>query len=753
MILNFYRLQGESVKNKCNDTVLQKLKKDSRGITLVELVCVIGILALLGITVSGILLFATGSYRKGNVETSLQQEVQFTANRINGLIMDATDVVEYGYFEEGNPVAALNEELALEAGAETGTDRYLKIHSARMVYMIQYHAASDKLMYWEINKETLAESQKQLLAEGIAGFEADTTAFAGAKSVQIKLVAEREGKRISSNYMMSARNGSPITLSQDTDEKSASIMVISEAVVEPNQEFFIPITVTGFGIQNSGFRLLPVSEDTLDAETVIQSSTDGIRIKPGRNETGGDDRQIYLVLETIEKDENGLALDTAVVSVRIRRVLSTEVSVAAVSGTPAALPQTAFKSGAKYKFSGESEGQNMGQIISGSYDLDYKNPYYLSWNCYYEKDGVRYDESTAEFSNRFKVVNRVENHGEPYCEIVLLQDMPAGSKLIVSGHSKHAAGTMDGVTYNKSGAEYGEITDASELVSTLSEEVIYITSTIARGADIFFDTTLDVTDLKTRYAPGDGNAQFYWLYRIREKADNGTLGAWTEYRNMQQGGSEKKLNASESCRFLPDRSYQFEIIGAVINRSTNTLYWPCDESLLAAGTGLDGLHKGFGDDEAVTEKEEYGTIHEMPKTSICFMGNASYGIADNSPSYGTEDNHVRVTVGDELHVEFGTPIGIKIDSFKAHMKSVVQKKNGDGWDDVSIQLQQGGVYHLDNLQNYPIGLYRIGVILEDAYFWGDSAGLWDSEYSVISGVDMIMHNFDTDAGTIYFEIY
>ena len=72
MILNYYRLQGESVKNKCNKTILQKLKKDSRGITLVELVCVIGILALLGITVSGILLFATGSDQKGNVETVLQ---------------------------------------------------------------------------------------------------------------------------------------------------------------------------------------------------------------------------------------------------------------------------------------------------------------------------------------------------------------------------------------------------------------------------------------------------------------------------------------------------------------------------------------------------------------------------------------------------------------------------------------------------------------------------------------------------------
>jgi len=718
-----------------------------------ELVCALGILALLGITISGILLFTTGSYQKGNVESALQQEAQFTANRINGLIMDATDVVEYGFFADGEMVPAVNEEKAVENGAIEGADRYLKIHNARIIYMIQYDAAAKKLLYWEENRETLAQTQKEPLAEGIEGFEADTTAFADSKSVQLKLIVEKEGKRISSNYMMSARNGSPITVTEETGEKSATILVESQVVVEPKQDFFIPVSVTGFGIKNSGFHLLPIEEDTKDEETLIQSTAEGIRIRPGRNETGGDDRQIYLALETVEKDNNGVALDTAVISVKIRRVLSVEVSAQAVAGTPAATAHTAFLQGAKYKFFGVADGQHMDQMLTDAYDLDYKNPYYLKWNICFEKDGVRYEENSSEFGNRFQVVNRVENYGEPYCEIMLKQDMPKDSKLIVTAVSKHVAGTLDGEVYNKSGESYGEIKSYAELVSTMSQEVVYITSTISRGADIFFDTTLNVTALKSQYAPEDGNAQFYWLYRMREKADDGTLGAWTEYRNMQQGGSDKKLNANESCRFLPDRSYQFEIIGTVINRSTSTLYWPCDTSLFEAGTGLSGFNKGFGDDAPATAKDEYGTIHEMPKTAISFMGNASYSIADNSPSYGTEDNHVRVTVGDSLHVEFGIPIGIKLDSFKAHMKSVVEKKNGSGWEDVSIQLQQGGVYHLDNLQNYPTGLYRIGVVLEDAYFLGDSTGLWDSEYSVISGVDMNLYNFDTDAGTIYFEIY
>ena len=731
----------------------RRFKRDSRGITLVELVCVIGILALLGVTVSGILLFATGSYRKGNAETALQQEAQFTANRINGLIMDATDVVEYGYYKDGAMQPAENEEKALAEGAGADTDRYLKVHNSAKMHLIYYDAVGDKLYFSETDKETLSTSESELLAEGIAGFSADTTAFLSGRTVQLMLVVEKEGKRLSSNYMMSARNGFPVTVSEEAIEKSAAISMAGETVVEPNQDFFIPVSVSGFGIRDSGFKLLSVAEDSLDAETVIQETAEGIRIKPGKNETGGDDRQIYLSVETVEKNDEGIPLDTAVICVKIRRVLSAQTTCTAVAYTPAANALTAYLAGARYKITGEIEGQNLHQSTGYAYDMDYKNPYYLSWSYAYEQDGVRYGGETAEFQSRFKIMNCVEDFGKPYCEVLLLQQMPRGSKLLVKGNSKHAAGMISGVPYNKSGEGYGEVSDYVELISTISDEVIFITSEIARGTDIFFETTLDVTELRDTYAPDDTNAQFYWLYRIREKADGGIVSAWTEYRNMQQGGTEKKLNADESKRFLPDKQYEFEIIGTVINRNTNTLYWPCNESLLATGTGLADMTKGWSDSEPVTQPEEYSSIYEMPKISVSFKGNEEYGIADKSLSYGTEENHIRVTAGEYFEVEFADAIGIKLESYKANMKAFVQKKTGSVWENTSLQLRLGGSYYLDNLQNYEKGLYRIGVTLEDASFLGDSAGLWDNAYSVINGVNMDLYDFDANTGVIYFEIY
>ena len=233
--------------------IFRKLKQDARGVTLVEIACVVGILALLGVTISGILLFVSNSYRRGNTETELQQEAQFTANRINGLIMDATDDVEYGFYESGEMRVAGNETEALAAGAGANTDRYLKIHNADTIVVIHYSASGKKLFYREMGKSTSVDTGEQLLAEYIVDFEADTTTFAENRSVALSLSLEKDEKGISSNYIMWARNGVPVNFVEEEETKSASIRVTGELVLEPNNDYFLPVNVSGIGIQNSGF--------------------------------------------------------------------------------------------------------------------------------------------------------------------------------------------------------------------------------------------------------------------------------------------------------------------------------------------------------------------------------------------------------------------------------------------------------------------------------------------------------------------
>ncbi len=65
-------------------------KLGNRGLTLVELICAIAILSLVGTTVGGILIVSAQSYDNGMNEVELQQEAQMVVNQINDLIIDTT---------------------------------------------------------------------------------------------------------------------------------------------------------------------------------------------------------------------------------------------------------------------------------------------------------------------------------------------------------------------------------------------------------------------------------------------------------------------------------------------------------------------------------------------------------------------------------------------------------------------------------------------------------------------------------------
>ena len=61
------------------------LKLGNRGLSMVELICAIAIVSLLGTTVSSIMVVSANTYRRGAAETEVQQEAQLVANQISSL--------------------------------------------------------------------------------------------------------------------------------------------------------------------------------------------------------------------------------------------------------------------------------------------------------------------------------------------------------------------------------------------------------------------------------------------------------------------------------------------------------------------------------------------------------------------------------------------------------------------------------------------------------------------------------------------
>ena len=69
----------------------KRMKKlDNRGLSLVELICAMAILSIIGTIVGGILVVSAQSYDTGINEAELQQEAQMVVNQINDLVIDTT---------------------------------------------------------------------------------------------------------------------------------------------------------------------------------------------------------------------------------------------------------------------------------------------------------------------------------------------------------------------------------------------------------------------------------------------------------------------------------------------------------------------------------------------------------------------------------------------------------------------------------------------------------------------------------------
>ena len=70
-------------------------KLGNKGFSLVELVCAMAILAVLGTAISGVMLVSINSYRNGNNEVNVQEEIQLVCNQISDFLIDSTAEVAF----------------------------------------------------------------------------------------------------------------------------------------------------------------------------------------------------------------------------------------------------------------------------------------------------------------------------------------------------------------------------------------------------------------------------------------------------------------------------------------------------------------------------------------------------------------------------------------------------------------------------------------------------------------------------------
>lgn len=523
----------------------RKMRRDRRGLTLIELVCAVAILGIISATVGGAMVVATNSYRSGTVETAMQQEAQFTANAIESLIIDATDTVEY-------------------------TGNVLKIANADYTYEIVYDSGAQTLRYTQY--ETAAPSNvvasNELIAEHVKEFKPDVSDFVSARTVHLVITMENGGKSFSTAYNITSRNnpdaGTPITVTALIDTEDA-------VTLEPNQTYLLPVNV--IGPVDNGFTcsLEPEVDHPMNCSATVTGG--GIEITVGSTETGGGDALLRLQVITTARAADSSPLATKWVTIHIRRVRNLDFSSFTLK------EGNSMKAGAVYSITANPTGTNLDEVVGARCDTDpyaYVNPNTVKWNL----------EIVGGSGNVSEYAEILNPPGDSYNEVSfrLLQDIPNGGSLRAWATAQHPNGA------NKSGIAYDSVRDYRELAA--AGGLSLVDSMLRRGDECYVDVDLDpqklVEDEWKRNHPGVDmpdddkyNAGFTGNIYFRYKSTDGTESSsgfpgWIKMAEQGNNPNNFKFNAGDfqGMKFMKDYTLEILYSFRYNTRNNRTVYYP-----------------------------------------------------------------------------------------------------------------------------------------------------------------------------------
>ena len=150
------------------------LKLGNRGLSMVELICAVAIVSLLGTTVSSIMVVSANTYRRGAAETEVQQEAQLVANQISDLIIDTT-----------KSVAVLSNQVTITQEDGTKIDIYLD--GTTLKYK------ETRIEMNESGVEVTNVYGPDILAEYVTSFTPDASKFTTNGSLKIGITIEKDG--------------------------------------------------------------------------------------------------------------------------------------------------------------------------------------------------------------------------------------------------------------------------------------------------------------------------------------------------------------------------------------------------------------------------------------------------------------------------------------------------------------------------------------------------------------------------------
>lgn len=343
--------------------LFEKLFKNNKGLSLVELIATVAIMGLVSAGIGVAVVSASRNYSKGSTEVDLQQEVQNISNILNNLVVDS-QLAANEVNSEGIPV----------------TDSLVITAINGDVYKV--YCDGTELKY---SKYTYADGTTEgpyTLSEYVTSFTADAGEYGTTHTVHFNMAyaSAVNDRTMDTSFTAMSRNaesGPNLAIAP-----TAAMVIDPVAVIEPNQTIEIPFDVLVSGDATASMtytvsEISTVSGSYVTVDTALSNTNKKITIHAGPSEgiklsEGGTYESsydtIYITLTvTGTKDGANVYTVTQPVTVHIRRVDSLSFN-GAYNNDPA---HSYAAAGSTYTVTSAVTGRNLERFFALKSDDDY----------------------------------------------------------------------------------------------------------------------------------------------------------------------------------------------------------------------------------------------------------------------------------------------------------------------------------------------------------------------------------------------
>lgn len=183
----------------------QQLKLNNRGLTLVELIAAIAIIGIFGAVIASFITSGMNFYRHASDTSTVQRSMQNTLESIENLVIDTNGTIQYQVdgMKTDNDIGQEDQAeklLVMKSISEDSSD------AEKEVVDVLRWIPDEKKLYYIRNPKKQGTTYGEVLAENVAGFNADISKAESDGVVRFQLTIAKRGETISQTYTVALRN-------------------------------------------------------------------------------------------------------------------------------------------------------------------------------------------------------------------------------------------------------------------------------------------------------------------------------------------------------------------------------------------------------------------------------------------------------------------------------------------------------------------------------------------------------------------